>query len=106
MIEPDSRFGSYFTVRKKKKKKGGGGIRGRFSEIRSFSGDEHGGAVASFAEDWRAMRERTSAGLAAARAAGLASYRISGETGALTPLATQTVGQRPAAGYLITRLGD
>ena len=51
------------------------------------------------------MRERTSAGLAAARAAGLASYRISGETGALTPLATQAVGQRPTA-VLITRLGD
>jgi 6-phosphogluconolactonase len=35
----------------------------------------------------------------------LASYRISGETGALTPLTTQAVGQRPAA-VLITRLGD
>jgi 6-phosphogluconolactonase len=35
----------------------------------------------------------------------LASYRISGETGALTPLATQAVGQRPAA-VLTTRLGD
>ena len=35
----------------------------------------------------------------------LASYRINGETGALTPLTTQTVGQRPAA-VLITRLGD
>ncbi len=34
----------------------------------------------------------------------LASYRI-GETGALTPLATQAVGQRPAA-VLATRLGD
>ncbi len=35
----------------------------------------------------------------------LASYRISGETGALTPLATQAAGQRPAA-VLITPLGD
>ena len=34
----------------------------------------------------------------------LASYRIS-ETGVLTPLATQPVGQRPAA-VLTTRLGD
>ncbi len=34
----------------------------------------------------------------------LASYRI-GETGALTPLATLAVGQRPAA-ILATRLGD
>jgi 6-phosphogluconolactonase len=35
----------------------------------------------------------------------LASYRINGETGALTPLATQAVGQRPAA-VLATRLGN
>jgi 6-phosphogluconolactonase len=35
----------------------------------------------------------------------LASYRINSETGALTPLATQDVGQRPAA-VLVTRLGD
>ena len=35
----------------------------------------------------------------------LASYRISGETGALMPIATQAVGQRPAA-VLITSLGD
>ena len=35
----------------------------------------------------------------------LASYRISGETGALTPLAIYAVGQRPAA-VLATRLGD
>ena len=35
----------------------------------------------------------------------LACYRISGETGALTPLATHAVGQRPAA-VLTTRLGD
>jgi hypothetical protein len=35
----------------------------------------------------------------------LASYRINGETGALTPLAIYAVGQRPAA-VLATRLGD
>ena len=35
----------------------------------------------------------------------LASYRINATTGALTPLATQAVGQRPAA-VLATRLGD
>jgi 6-phosphogluconolactonase len=35
----------------------------------------------------------------------LASYRINGETGALTPLATQAVGERPAA-VLAIRLGD
>ena len=35
----------------------------------------------------------------------LASYRISGETGALTPLVIYAVGQRPAA-VLATRLGD
>jgi 6-phosphogluconolactonase len=35
----------------------------------------------------------------------LASYRIQGETGTLTPLATYAVGQRPAA-VLVTRLGD
>jgi 6-phosphogluconolactonase (cycloisomerase 2 family) len=35
----------------------------------------------------------------------LASYRINGETGALTPLATSAVGQRPQA-VLATRLGD
>jgi 6-phosphogluconolactonase len=35
----------------------------------------------------------------------LASYRINGETGALTPLATLAVGQRPAA-VLAARLGD
>jgi 6-phosphogluconolactonase len=35
----------------------------------------------------------------------LASYRIDGGTGALTPLATQAVGQRPAA-VLAARLGD
>jgi 6-phosphogluconolactonase len=35
----------------------------------------------------------------------LASYRINGETGALTPLATSAVGQRPAA-VLVTRVGD
>jgi 6-phosphogluconolactonase len=35
----------------------------------------------------------------------LASYRINGETGALTPLATQAVGQRPAA-VLAARLGN
>jgi 6-phosphogluconolactonase len=35
----------------------------------------------------------------------LASYRINGETGALTPLETYAVGQRPAA-VLVTRLGD
>ena len=35
----------------------------------------------------------------------LASYRINGETGALTPLATYAVGQRPAA-VLAARLGD
>jgi 6-phosphogluconolactonase len=35
----------------------------------------------------------------------LASYRIDGETGALTPLTAQTVGQRPAA-VLITSLGN
>ena len=35
----------------------------------------------------------------------LASYRIQGETGALTPLATYAVGQRPAA-VLVSRLGD
>jgi len=35
----------------------------------------------------------------------LASYRIQGETGALTPLATSTVGQRPQA-VLATRFGD
>jgi 6-phosphogluconolactonase len=34
----------------------------------------------------------------------LASYRISGETGALTPLTTYAVGQRPQA-VLATRLG-
>jgi 6-phosphogluconolactonase len=34
----------------------------------------------------------------------LASYRIHGETGALTPLETYAVGQRPAA-VLVTRLG-
>jgi 6-phosphogluconolactonase len=34
----------------------------------------------------------------------LASYRINGETGALTPLVTQEVGQRPAS-VLATRLG-
>src|SRR5271166_2339245 len=34
----------------------------------------------------------------------LASYRINGETGALTPLATFTVGQRPQA-VLATRIG-
>src|SRR5215831_1850837 len=35
----------------------------------------------------------------------LAAYRINGETGALTPLETYAVGQRPM-GVLITRLGD
>jgi 6-phosphogluconolactonase len=35
----------------------------------------------------------------------LASYRVSAETGLLTPLATQAVGQRPSA-VLTTRLGD
>jgi 6-phosphogluconolactonase len=35
----------------------------------------------------------------------LASYRINGETGELAPLATQAVGQRPAA-VLAARLGD
>ena len=35
----------------------------------------------------------------------LASYRINGETGALTPLATYAVGQRPAA-VLAARLGE
>jgi len=35
----------------------------------------------------------------------LASYRINGETGALTPLATYAAGQRPQA-VLATRLGD
>ena len=35
----------------------------------------------------------------------LASYRINGETGALTPLATYAMGQRPAA-VLATGLGD
>ncbi len=35
----------------------------------------------------------------------LASYRINGETGALTPLSIYAVGQRPAA-VLATRLGD
>jgi 6-phosphogluconolactonase len=35
----------------------------------------------------------------------LASYRIQGDTGALTPLATYAVGQRPMA-VLVTRLGD
>jgi len=35
----------------------------------------------------------------------LASYRINSETGALTPLATYAVGQRPQA-VLATRLGD
>ena len=41
-----------------------------------------------------------------ARASGrLASYRIHGETGALTPLATSAVGQRPAA-VLVTQVGD
>jgi 6-phosphogluconolactonase len=34
----------------------------------------------------------------------LAAFRINGETGALTPLATYTVGQRPQA-VLATRLG-
>ena len=35
----------------------------------------------------------------------LASYRINGETGALTPLATEVVGQRPAA-VLVAQLGS
>jgi 6-phosphogluconolactonase len=35
----------------------------------------------------------------------LAAYRINGETGVLTPLATYSVGQRPAA-VLATRLGS
>ncbi len=35
----------------------------------------------------------------------LASYRINGETGALSPLSTYAVGQRPAA-VLVTRPGD
>jgi 6-phosphogluconolactonase len=35
----------------------------------------------------------------------LAAYRINGETGALTPLETYAVGQRPM-GVLLTRLGD
>jgi 6-phosphogluconolactonase len=35
----------------------------------------------------------------------LASYRINGETGTLTPLATYAAGQRPQA-VLATRLGD
>jgi 6-phosphogluconolactonase len=35
----------------------------------------------------------------------LASYRINGQTGALTPLATYAMGQRPAA-VLVTRFGD
>ena len=35
----------------------------------------------------------------------LASYRINGDTGALTPLETYSVGQRPM-GVLITSLGD
>jgi len=35
----------------------------------------------------------------------LAMYRIHGETGALTPLATYAVGQRPMA-VLLTRVGD
>jgi 6-phosphogluconolactonase (cycloisomerase 2 family) len=34
----------------------------------------------------------------------LASYRINGETGALTPLANSAAGQRPAA-VLATRYG-
>jgi 6-phosphogluconolactonase (cycloisomerase 2 family) len=32
-------------------------------------------------------------------------YRIHGETGALTPLATYAVGQRPMA-VLVTQVGD
>jgi 6-phosphogluconolactonase len=44
----------------------------------------------------------SAAGTASGR---LASYCINGETGALTPLATQAVGQRPAA-VLAIRLGD
>jgi 6-phosphogluconolactonase len=35
----------------------------------------------------------------------LASYRIQGETGALTPLETYAVGQRPMA-VLVTQVGD
>ena len=35
----------------------------------------------------------------------LAVYRIQGETGALTPLATYAVGQRPM-GVLVTQVGD
>jgi 6-phosphogluconolactonase len=35
----------------------------------------------------------------------LASYRINGQTGALTPLGTYAVGQRPAA-VLVTRFAD
>jgi 6-phosphogluconolactonase len=35
----------------------------------------------------------------------LAVYRIHGETGALTPLATYAVGERPM-GVLITQVGD
>ncbi len=35
----------------------------------------------------------------------LASYHINGETGALTPLETYAVGQRPAA-VLVTQGGD
>jgi 6-phosphogluconolactonase len=43
--------------------------------------------------------------VAAGSASGrLASYRIDGETGALTPLATYAAGQRPQA-VLATRLG-
>ena len=42
-----------------------------------------------------------SAGTASGR---LAAYRINGETGVLTPLATYSAGQRPAA-VLATRLG-
>jgi 6-phosphogluconolactonase len=34
----------------------------------------------------------------------LASYRIDQQTGALTPLAVEAVGQRPSA-VLVTRLG-
>jgi 6-phosphogluconolactonase (cycloisomerase 2 family) len=32
-------------------------------------------------------------------------YRLQGETGALTPLATYAVGQRPMA-VLVTQVGD
>ena len=45
------------------------------------------------------------AGFAGAASGRLASYRIHSETGALTPLETYAVGQRPMA-VLVTQLGD